>query len=1174
MKKLLLLLILSFFSAQSFAGSCPDGSDPVKSISADGTYFVYNCGGNDTSTKTNNSATSSEKITITEIKKSMDDDGILQLKEFHILNAPHAINPVSVSDFSIIGKTSIRFESNNGECGQEPNHSDCDTDRERTEVYHGDESWKTEKWYRFYLYLPKDYNSVAPAKMSLIQWSVPDPFAVLIQFQHMHAGLTFNRNGSTFPDSYIVLKPNEDLLGNWTEIIFNTNWHPDPEKGFMKVWIDGKLKIDFKGRANSKNGRKLTLRYGLYSSYMSYYKNTFKRKKMPQRIAFYDGVKAEKNCQKLLDINTCNNLISQNIKEYKLFIHDSNDKELHGRSICKITPANFEANERAALLGVEYNQGVNLCTYVKPTELFTTIEASDAFDGSYSFTLSRFKPSEGLMKLGSGQLEISDGKISVAKKSRSLKTSSTTYYDTFEGQIDKEGNISAVFNVNALNGEGIPQPVVFTGTIDALQIKGKFDDYFDMIIKIKPVKPVKKASKASSAFDDSLTLDNLTIPDNWQLVKDKKAFGRARLNLKNLIPKMLGLDENACLSMVKDWRNSMKLKTSTAGRKQKDESSAFGSNNSDIGTDIQDCLDKLIYTTQNYKGTPNYMKQILLHWAKTDAVFIPNGVQNDILDDYIYMAVQSWSSLGSYYGTFYDEFNYSDADRKIVDAYIKNKLLNINTRNLINVGKTCDPNNLKRTIEGQFSTDPRNGIDNDSCGSSVWKTIPAQLLVGLRLNDKALFKKGIENTKYQLSFFDDTGIFTTWAIKGSAAYHYTASVPVMLGGLTEIYASVGYDFMEHKLRNGLSVKELMDRQYELFDNPHLLDSWVKRYPHDYKGTPNSVYLQSSVEQIRNDAGLNLFAFVRNLPRYIDTYRADIGNSREFDKKLGKQSHNVKQKVASMSAGNFQPLDPYLVYISNLKETEISSSKKTKTAETPTVATSDSDPTISKVIEVIQGDKFIVEIAEPHELAGTNINLNLRDIDAPDAVRSCPKQLEFGKKVKDIVTQKLTNASSIKITNFRKTSKAIIAQVIVDGKDLGAELIENGYASDEYGHWKAYFCSALHAVMAGSQFQQTGDYEKAIFWYERALILDPDGSNNSRATYDLSQIYAMYGDDKKSLDYLKQSAELNYMKAQEDLGASYMNGTGVSKNLAQAKKWLKKAHENGSGSAEDICGCEF
>ena len=43
MKKLFLLLILSFFSAQGFAESCPDGSEPVKSISEDGTYFLYHC---------------------------------------------------------------------------------------------------------------------------------------------------------------------------------------------------------------------------------------------------------------------------------------------------------------------------------------------------------------------------------------------------------------------------------------------------------------------------------------------------------------------------------------------------------------------------------------------------------------------------------------------------------------------------------------------------------------------------------------------------------------------------------------------------------------------------------------------------------------------------------------------------------------------------------------------------------------------------------------------------------------------------------------------------------------------------------------------------------------------------------------------------------------------------
>ena len=42
-KKLFLILILPFLSTQSYAGSCPDGSEPIKSISADGTYFEYEC---------------------------------------------------------------------------------------------------------------------------------------------------------------------------------------------------------------------------------------------------------------------------------------------------------------------------------------------------------------------------------------------------------------------------------------------------------------------------------------------------------------------------------------------------------------------------------------------------------------------------------------------------------------------------------------------------------------------------------------------------------------------------------------------------------------------------------------------------------------------------------------------------------------------------------------------------------------------------------------------------------------------------------------------------------------------------------------------------------------------------------------------------------------------------
>ena len=58
MKNLFLLLILSFFSVQGYAAGCPDGSELVKSVSNDGTYFVFSCGGdnNNTSKSTNSSS--------------------------------------------------------------------------------------------------------------------------------------------------------------------------------------------------------------------------------------------------------------------------------------------------------------------------------------------------------------------------------------------------------------------------------------------------------------------------------------------------------------------------------------------------------------------------------------------------------------------------------------------------------------------------------------------------------------------------------------------------------------------------------------------------------------------------------------------------------------------------------------------------------------------------------------------------------------------------------------------------------------------------------------------------------------------------------------------------------------------------------------------------------------
>jgi hypothetical protein len=60
-KKLLLLLILSFFSTQGFAASCPDDSEPIKSVSGDGSYYVYHCGNTNNEQPSSSTANSKTK---------------------------------------------------------------------------------------------------------------------------------------------------------------------------------------------------------------------------------------------------------------------------------------------------------------------------------------------------------------------------------------------------------------------------------------------------------------------------------------------------------------------------------------------------------------------------------------------------------------------------------------------------------------------------------------------------------------------------------------------------------------------------------------------------------------------------------------------------------------------------------------------------------------------------------------------------------------------------------------------------------------------------------------------------------------------------------------------------------------------------------------------------------
>jgi hypothetical protein len=141
--------------------------------------------------------------------------------------------------------------------------------------------------------------------------------------------------------------------------------------------------------------------------------------------------------------------------------------------LCPITPAKFETATKIEDFGT-------LCSPIKPK---IAIETTDVFDGRYSFTMSRFNANDGSKRIGKGYIDINNGIMTVAKEGRKLDTGSTDLFDSFTGQIDKNGNVSSYVKINVLTGKSHLFEVNLIGAKDD-QLQGKWDHYFDVILKL------------------------------------------------------------------------------------------------------------------------------------------------------------------------------------------------------------------------------------------------------------------------------------------------------------------------------------------------------------------------------------------------------------------------------------------------------------------------------------------------------------------------------------------------------------------------------------------------------------------------------------------------------------------------------------------------------------------
>ena len=140
------------------------------------------------------------------------------------------------------------------------------------------------------------------------------------------------------------------------------------------------------------------------------------------------------------------------------------------------------------------------------------IVPSNAFDGNYNFKLTLTNSDGSSWSPGYGLIEITNGIVKVLNKGRKLKDvdSSTDKFDTFEGQIDKNGDFTGTFEFNACGpGDCEEEIVVLEGNINNdNKLSGSF---LNKVVTFELTKMISK-EETSSAFDGSYSFTLNALP--------------------------------------------------------------------------------------------------------------------------------------------------------------------------------------------------------------------------------------------------------------------------------------------------------------------------------------------------------------------------------------------------------------------------------------------------------------------------------------------------------------------------------------------------------------------------------------------------------------------------------------------------------------------------------------
>lgn len=115
-------------------------------------------------------------------------------------------------------------------------------------------------------------------------------------------------------------------------------------------------------------------------------------------------------------------------------------------------------------------------------------------------------------------------------------------------------------------------------------------------------------------------------------------------------------------------------------------------------------------------------------------------------------------------------------------------------------------------------------------------------------------------------------------------------------------------------------------------------------------------------------------------------------------------------------------------------------------------------TVTRVINVYDGDTFRVDIDELSDIVGKNIAIRVMGIDTPEIKGKCKEENKLAVRARDFTRTFLKNDSKIRLSNLKRDKYfRLLADVYADGESLGLALLKNGLAVKYSGKRKSSWC---------------------------------------------------------------------------------------------------------------------